>query len=501
MTFPRLPTIILTDLLLLYGVTLMYSQDEVAFALLLLVLATFGSWLLISKKHDNLRLAFPCLTLIATFTILPLIYTTNIAFTNYSADHRLSYERARAELLTQSWHPDGEHYKFKLFREGPGLRLMLIDNTSSEEHLLTGPIIVRDDTNAQQTVPASISIHRPVGAELPPDDINKNSTVLANLVILLPDGTELSMINPNSFATKARLYQADEDRPYPDPSLALTDKRTGEILDADMAAGYFTRKHSTEPVAPGFITYIGWDNFRRIFTEPTIHNPLLKNCVWSVTFAAISVALTLTIGLLLAVLLQWPPLRGNNIYRCLLILPYAIPVFVAALMFRGLFGQNSGEINPLFGSESLWFTNALLAKIMVIMVNTWLGYPYIMILCTGLLTDIADDLYEASALDGASPLQNLMYITIPIIIKPLAPALIASFAFNFNNLLLIAMLTDGAPHIPDSPVGATDVVAGFAYQTAFVSQDYGLAAAVAALTFLLMSAVAQAYLLATKRLQ
>ena len=171
-------------------------------------------------------------------------------------------------------------------------------------------------------------------------------------------------------------------------------------------------------------------------------------------------------------------------------------------MFRGLFHQDSGDINPLlFGSGLPWFSNALLAKTMVSMVNTWLCYPYMMILCTGLLTSIPDDLYEASAIDGASPVQNLVHITIPMIIKPLVPVLMACFAYNVNNLVLIAMLTDGAPHMPDSPVGATDVVAGYAYKTAFVSHDYALAAAVATLVFLLTGGIAWLNLLATKRLQ
>ncbi len=501
MTFPRLLTTTLVNLLLLYGVALMYAQGEVAFALLLLVLTASGSWLLISKKHNNLRFVFPCLSLIAAFIVLPLIYTTNIAFTNYSADHRVSYERARAELLASNWRPDAEHYRFRLFREGPGLRLMLVGDTASEEHFITEPVIDRGEVNARQTVPASVSIHRPAGAELSTDEISKKSTTLAGLTILLPDGTRLTMANPNSFSTEASLYQTTKDQSYPDQSLALIDNRTGETLNADMTAGYFTRESSDKPVRPGFITYTGWDNFIRIATDPTIHSPLLKNFTWSVTFAVVSVFLALTIGLLLAVLLRWKPLRGNAVYRFLLILPYAIPVFIATLMFRGLFSRNADEFNLLFASKLPWFTDGLMARTMAVVVNTWLCYPYMMILCSGLLASIADDLYEASAIDGASPLQNLIYITIPTIIKPLAPALIASFAFNFNNLVLIAMLTDGAPHIPDSPVGATDVVAGYAYQYAFVSQDYGLAAAVATLTFVLMGAVAWTYLQATKRLQ
>ena len=371
---------------------------------------------------------------------------------------------------------------------------MLDGGAGSEEHFLTEPLVDSAKSNTRQTVVAFISTHRPAGAELSPDELGKKSTMLANLVILLPDGTEVTMMTPGVFGSSARSYRVAVDRSYPDQSLDLIDNRTGETLYADITTGDFIRESSSEPVGPGFIIYTGWDNFVRIFTDPAIQNPLLKNVIWSLMFAAISISLSLAIGLLLAVLLHWEPLREKKIYRILLTLPYAIPLFIAALTFRGLFNPNSGEISllltRLFGSELPWFSNGLLTQTLVIMVNTWLSYPYMMILCTGFLTSIPDDLYEASAIDGASPGQNLIHITIPMIIRPLAPALITSFAFNFNNLVLIAMLTDGAPHIPDTPVGATDVVAGYAYQTAFVSHDYGLAAAVATLVFVLTGSIA-----------
>ena len=502
MKLPRLPIIIVVDLLLLYGVTLMYAQGEVVFAVLVLALAVPGSWLLSCKKHGNYRLLFPCLTMVAVGTILPLLYTINIAFTNYSAEHRLSYQRARTALLSESWHPAGEHYRLKLFREGAKLRLMLIGSAGSEEHFLTEPVMDSANSSTRQTVAAFISSHRPAGAELPADELGKKSTMLANLVIILPDGTEVTMVAPGVFGTSARSYRVAVEHSYPDQSLDLIDNRTGETLYADITTGDFIRASRSKPVGPGFIIYTGWDNFVRIFTDPAIHHPLLKTFVWSVIFAAISVALSLTIGLLLANLLHWEPLPEKKIYRVLLVVPYAVPLFIAALMFRGLFHQDSGNINLLlFGSRLPWFSNALLAKTMVIMVNTWLSYPYMMILCTGLLTGIPDDLYEASAIDGASPVQNLVHITIPMIIKPLVPVLIACFAYNVNNLVLIAMLTDGAAHMPDSPVGATDVVASYAYQTAFVSHDYALAAAVATLVFVLTGGIAWLNLLATKRLQ
>lgn len=93
--------------------------------------------------------------------------------------------------------------------------------------------------------------------------------------------------------------------------------------------------------------------------------------------------------MVLACLVQWQPLKGKAMYRLLLILPYAVPSFISILIFKGLFNQSFGEINMLleqmFGLKPEWFTNPMLAKAMIRIVNIWLGYPYMMILCMGLL--------------------------------------------------------------------------------------------------------------------
>lgn len=136
-----------------------------------------------------------------------------------------------------------------------------------------------------------------------------------------------------------------------------------------------------------------------------------------------------------------------------------------------------------------------MAKTMVIIVNTWLGFPYMMILCMGLLKAIPEDLYEASAIDGAGPLQNFIKITVPLMIKPLTPLMIASFAFNFNNFVIIYLLTSGGPNMigTSEPAGFTDLLVSYTYRIAFEGsggQDFGLASAIATLIFLLVGTLA-----------
>jgi maltose/maltodextrin transport system permease protein len=204
------------------------------------------------------------------------------------------------------------------------------------------------------------------------------------------------------------------------------------------------------------------------------------------------------LGMSLAVLLEWEGLKHRTLYRTLLFLPYAVPGFISILVWKGLFNQNFGEINAIldavFGVRPAWFAEPLLAKMMILIVNTWLGYPYIMILCAGLIKAIPSDLYEASALAGASPWTNFWKITAPLIARPLTPLLISAFAFNFNNFVLISLLTDGRPDFLNTklPAGTTDILVSYTYRIAFTDsgQNFGLAAAISTLIFLLVAVMA-----------
>ncbi len=235
-----------------------------------------------------------------------------------------------------------------------------------------------------------------------------------------------------------------------------------------------------------------------MLTDPGVQGPFLQIFGWTLVFSFLSVVFTLAIGMVLATLVQWESLRGRGIYRLLLILPYAVPAFISILIFRGLFNQNFGEINmvlnTLFGIKPGWFNDPTLARTMVLIVNTWLGYPYMMILCMGLLKAIPQDLYEASAMDGSDFIRDFFSITVPILMKPLTPLLIASFAFNFNNFVLIQLLTNGRPDIigAQTPAGTTDLLVTYTYRIAFEGsgQDYGLASAIATMIFVMVGALA-----------
>jgi len=286
---------------------------------------------------------------------------------------------------------------------------------------------------------------------------------------------------------------------------SLTNNQDHSLIRPNPKTGFYETA-TGETVDPGYQVDLGWKNYVEIFTDAALREPLWQIFIWTLVFSTLTVVFCTTLGMVLAVLLSWESLRFRSVYRLLLFLPYAIPGFISILVFKGLFNNNLGEINlvlsSLFGVKPTWFSDPFLAKTMILIVNTWLGFPYMMVICTGLIKAIPQDLYEASAVAGAGPLTNFFRITMPLILKPLTPLLISSFAFNFNNFVLINLLTGGLPDLLNTatPAGTTDILVSYTYRMAFgdSGQKFALGAAISTVVFLLVAAISVIQIRATK---
>ncbi|MBD2781694.1 maltose ABC transporter permease MalF [Xenorhabdus szentirmaii] len=480
-----------------YLVVLMYAQGEYLFAMLTLVLLGSGIYVFANRNAYVWRYTYPGMAGIGLFILFPLICTIAIAFTNYSNTNQLTFERAQTVLMSRQYQA-GQPVNFKLYPVSEKWMLVL-NTTESDQLLVSEPFAF-----PEQAVKEDIILPLQVQNENIESDaatlrtITQHRQALGQLVAMLPDGSKLRMSSLRQFSAIHPLYSLGED------GVTLTNEQTGIHYRPNMEIGFYQSINATgewtkETLSPGFTVSIGWKNFLRVIQDEGIQKPFLSIFVWTVVFSLLTVILTVVLGMVLACIVQWEAIKGRAIYRMLLILPYAVPAFISILIFKGLFNQSFGEINlvlnGLFGLKPEWFTDPTLARTMLIIVNTWLGYPYMMILCMGLLKAIPDDLYEASAIDGAGPWQNFIKITFPLLIKPLTPLMIASFAFNFNNFVLIQLLTAGRPDYigTTTPAGYTDLLVSYTYRIAFEGgggQDFGLAAAIATLIFLLVGALA-----------
>ena len=138
------------------------------------------------------------------------------------------------------------------------------------------------------------------------------------------------------------------------------------------------------------------------------------------------------------------------------------------LLWRDMFNTDFGLINKLFGLNIDWFGNPWAARAAVLIVQLWMGYPYMFLVCTGALQAIPADLTEAAGVDGAKPFYAFRTITFPLLLVAVAPLLIATFAFNFNNFGAIFLVSGGGPFPADNPtVGATDLLISYTYRLAF----------------------------------
>ncbi|PHM64785.1 sugar ABC transporter permease [Xenorhabdus stockiae] len=477
-----------------YLIVLMYAQGEYLFAILILVLLGSGVYVFANSKSYAWRYTYPGIAAMLLFVLFPLVCTITIAFTNYSSTNQLTLERAQAVLMSRQYQT-GQSFNFKLYPQDQQW-ILVLNVADSSNVLVSEPFSLSDKEKIILPLYEQVTPFNHDAATL--RTITQNRQALGQITVLLPDNSRLRMSSLRQFSGIHSLYALEKD------GHTLINNQTGVKYRPNMETGFYQSidakgEWGSETLSPGFTVSIGWKNFLRVIQDEGIQKPFLSIFVWTVLFSLLTVILTVALGMILACIVQWDALKGRAIYRVLLILPYAVPSFISILIFKGLFNQSFGEVNlllnGLFGLKPDWFTDPTLARTMLIIVNTWLGYPYMMILCMGLLKAIPDDLYEASAMDGAGPLQNFRYITFPLLIKPLTPLMIASFAFNFNNFVLIQLLTNGRPdHVgTTTPAGYTDLLVSYTYRIAFEGdggQDFGLAAAIATLIFLLVGALA-----------
>ncbi len=481
----------------LYVVTLVHAAGETLLAGTMLVISALALWVYTSPRAYAYRYLFPGIAASLIFVVFPMLYTMGIGFTNHSSKNLLEFPRATQYFLDETYRAEAEPLAFTLHADGREFRARLEDSDASKA-FVSGPLALKSNAPLELKLEPAEQAPIALGEPLPIKDLIAKQPQLKALAFVLPDGRKLRMTGLRQFSEVQPLYAQQPDG-------SLLNKRDGGVLRPNFDSGFYETA-SGERVQPGFQVGVGLANYTRIFTDKAFQEPFIRIFVWTVVFSALTVFIAAALGMFLAVLFNWDALRFKGVYRVMLFLPYAVPGFISILVFKGLFNNNFGEINlileALFGIRPAWFSDPTLAKLMLLIVNVWLGYPYMMIVCMGLIKAIPSDLYEASAVAGAGPLTNFFRITLPLIMKPLTPLLISAFAFNFNNFVLIALLTGGRPDFLDTsvPAGTTDLLVSYTYRIAFQDsgQQYGLAAAISTVIFAMVAVISLVQMRFTK---
>lgn len=481
----------------LYVDFLAYQSGNSWQGIVILGLTALGLYIYLSPRAYAFRYLFPGLLAFALFVIFPLLYTVYISLTKYSSIHLLSYQNV-VELLEQDSYivPNTPSYDYTLYRQANGRYvLLLVDQSNREQRFLSEPFDLQPGQTIRHSVSARTHAVQPDqsidGEPLKISQITREGLFipLRGFQFLLPSGQTVEKEGLDQFCWRNRIWKRNPDGSF-------TNQKDNSTIRPDFSRGFFVDE-TGEQTGIGFRTFTGLDNYLLIVTDPQIQIPFLRIFLWTVVFAAASAMGAFAIGMLLAVVLEWREMRLRKVYRTLLILPYAVPAVLSILIFKGLFNQEFGAVNEflhaLFRFAPQWETNPWGARAMVLLVNLWLGYPYMMLICTGMLQSIPASIYEASAIEGSNPWTDFFHITLPLVLPPLLPVLIASFAFNFNNFSVIYLLTGGGPKmVGGGNAGETDILVSYTYTLAFRSAEnnYALASAIATLLFFLVGTLA-----------
>ncbi|SHM67517.1 carbohydrate ABC transporter permease [Gracilibacillus kekensis] len=241
------------------------------------------------------------------------------------------------------------------------------------------------------------------------------------------------------------------------------------------------------------VEWIGFGNFMDLATVPIWQDTFASVFVWTIVWTIVATSFQIVVGLILAVLVNDKRVKFKKTIRTILILPWAVPAFVSILIFAAMFNDEFGAINrdiiiPLIGGNGLpWLTDPFYTKIVLIMIQTWLGYPFVFALFSGVLQSISSEWYEAAEVDGATRWQKFRNITLPHVLFATAPLLIIQYTTNFNNFNIIYLFNEGGPAVQGQNAGGTDILISWVYKLTFETNDYSMAAAISLIIGLMVS--------------
>ncbi|GHF05282.1 hypothetical protein GCM10011600_02210 [Pseudolysinimonas yzui] len=518
-------------------------------SLLILVLAGINV-AVIAKGATAFRWMLPTLVFMLVFTLAPIVYTGFIALTNYNGNHLLTQQQAYSSFERQTHVPDGTPaYAWAAYEaEGGGLALYLIPQLG-EEAVVPDDLLGEEPTDGESAQPDPEATPSPTAtetepAEPTPTDPEADEPATGDLsdvfataggevreatagtdIFGAPDAngfpatidgytrldvvqavTRISELSATSFGAEPTVYRVisgsraaaienvyDIDR----DAGTITDRRDGTVYSAD-PTGYFIAPNG-DRLTPAYQTVIGIDNFVQLFGNEKIRGPFLEILLWTLIFAVVVVVLQFALGLLYAVVINSRFVNpvAARVVRAVLLLPYVIPAYLMILVWAALFNQQTGLItavlDTLFGLDPSWINDGNGARLAMLVVGLWLGFPYFLLINTGALQAVPGELLEAAEVDGAGVFVRFQRVVLPLLLRSIAPLIVLAAAFNFNNFLLAYLLFGGNPPKLGAqvPAGETDLLISFTYKLSFDfgNSDYALAAAVTVLIFLALTPI------------
>ena len=471
-----------------------------------LALLVVADWVYFSKRSLPMKYILPGLAFLLVFQLFSMVYTLYVATTKYGTGHNATKEQAVDALLIQSERraEDAPTYPLTIVQRDGELGFAIVDDGEASVGTAEAPLSAAPDATVEDDRVVALP-----GWELVPraDILGEPALQERVLELRVPvsdeadDGSIRTREGTNgSVYRSALVWDPEAD--------TMTNTETGVLYRASKEGQFVSDDGQTLPV--GWRVGVGLENFTKALGDTNYSGPLLRITVWTFSFAILTVVTSFLLGLALAMIFNDPRVRGRNLLRTVFILPYAFPAFMSFLLFRGMLNVNPdyGIVNSLFffGSRIPWLEDPWLAKVAIIAVNLWLSFPYWFLVCTGALQSLPDDVLEAARIDGAGRWRTWRSVIMPLLLVSTAPLVIASFAFNFNNFMIIYLLTEGGPRFTDTSatLGHTDILISMIYQISGVAggrADFGLASALSIVIFLIVGTISAVGFRRTRKLE
>ena len=470
---------------------------------ILVAVTVLAFYVYLSSRTVPMKYLLPGTLFLIAFQVVPVVYTVSTAFTNFGDGHRGTKEQAVTAIQGASVKqvPDSEIYTLTLATDGDpatgDIVFLLAEPASGDSFVGTADgLEPLEEGTFEAATPGGKITEADGYTVLTVPQVNARQDDITTFSV----PTDAGAIKSQGLSTA---FEGAPQQSYDAECDCITDATTGNVWTADDEEGSFVSEDGSR-LAQGWKVNVGFDNFTRVLTDDTIRQSFLRIVVWNFAFAIGTVVITFALGLLVAIALNNPLMRGRTLYRSLIILPYAMPSIAMYLVWREMFNQDFGLINRLLGTDINWFGTTASSMFAILLIQLWLGYNYMFLVITGALQSIPSDLVEAAGVDGAKPFYAFRTITFPLLLVALAPLLITSFAFNFNNFPAIYLTSRGGPFPPDNPsAGGTDILITYTYRLAFGGSgaDYGFAAAISVLIFLIVGTVSIASFRRTQALE
>jgi len=506
-------------------IMVLLGQNRIWIALLSIAVLLLVNWIYLRKGGLPAKYLAPGVIFLLIFQVYVLLFSGYTAFTNYGSAHNGDKSLAVQTIQNAAYRTlDGEDFTVALVKaDATGHEALLLTSNLDQRVYVgeDGQLAVQvpsgdytlspncADPYAEDVTTCMHAAEKAIGfSAVTTDSLSPSQKLSYTSLRVATDLSDPTVgIKTADFSTALQVQATlsyDEKTGF---FTAIADDDYGNYFTGDVfkpsSDGYFhiNGDVNSANLDGGWRVEVGFANFETIFTDVQLREPLVKVITWTFVFAFLTVLTTFILGLLIAFLFNHEKLRGKKFYRAIMILPYAFPGFLSAYVWVGLLNRENGFINTVIlgqtpGNEGNfpWLLEENPARLAVLLVNLWLGFPYMFLITTGALQSIPSELNEAAEIDGATGWQNFRLIKLPLLLISIAPLLISSFAYNFNNFSIIYLLTKGGPNdsgVTDYDVGGTDILITFVYKIAFsgTGQNYGLASAFSILIFFVIATI------------